>query len=414
MTGGDSAPDGAVPEVTSRIRFWARLGAAMVGANYPVTFVRQRLDRTASEYGLRCAIVVLPNHVQIVGPALPAGTPVTSVNVDSTLRFDQTFPLAELVADTVDGRVSAADGEEALDRIMVLRRPYPSWVTVAGYGVFSAGLALVMEPTAINLVAATLLGLLVGAMLIGGERVPALGPLVPVVSAVVVAVLCIGGAQYLDLDHVGLRALIPPLAVFLPGLAITVAVFELAAGDVIAGASRLVAGFMQLVQLAFGIFIASHMLGLEDTQLTSQSVNKLGPWAPWLGVAVFVVGIMLFLAPPVHFLPWLAVMAYTAYTAQYLGDLLLGSYTSGFFGALALTLSALLIARRRHSPPAVAMALPGFWLLVPGSLGLIGVAELFGADGDSALPATLISMIAIAFGVQAGAMIWQLVWRGSR
>lgn len=57
------------------------------------------------------------------------------------------------------------------------------------------------------------------------------------------------------------------------------------------------------------------------------------------------------------------------------------------------------------------MVVPGFWLLVPGSLGLIGVAELFGADGDSALPATLISMIAIAFGVQAGLVIWQLIRR---
>ena len=120
---------------------------------------------------------------------------------------------------------------------------------------------------------------------------------------------------------------------------------------------------------------------------------------------------MLFLAPPLAFLPWLAVLAYTAYVAQYLGDLLLGGYTSGFFGALALTVAALLIARRRDSPPAVAMVVPGFWLLVPGSLGLIGVAELFGADGDSALPATLISMIAIAFGVQAGLVIWQLVRR---
>ena len=49
--------------------------------------------------------------------------------------------------------------------------------------------------------------------------------------------------------------------------------------------------------------------------------------------------------------------------------------------------------------------------IAAGSLGLIGVAELFGADGDSALPATLISMIAIAFGVQAGLVLWQLVRR---
>ncbi|WP_425005368.1 threonine/serine ThrE exporter family protein [Mycolicibacterium sp. S3B2] len=398
-------------ETTDRTQFLARLGAAMAGASYPVTFVRQTLERVSAGYGQHNEVVALPNNVQVVGPTSREGTPVASASVGSALRFDQTFPLAQLVTRTVEGRVSPAEGQRDLNRIIARRRPYPAWVTVLGYGVFSAGLALVMEPTVLNLVAATVLGFMVGVMWTVSERVPVLAPVTPVLAAVLVAGLCIVGAQYLSLDHVGLRALIPPLAVFLPGLAITVSVIELAAGDVISGASRLVAGFMQLAQLAFGIFIASHMLGLDDAQLTSQAVNKLGPWAPWLGVGVFVVGIMLFLAPPLAFLPWLAVLAYTAYVAQYLGDLLLGGYTSGFFGALALTVAALMIARRRDSPPAVAMVVPGFWLLVPGSLGLIGVAELFGADGDSALPATLISIIAIAFGVQAGLVAWQLVRR---
>ena len=398
-------------EATDRIQFLARLGAAMASASYPVTFVRQTLERVSAGYGQHNEVVALPNNVQVVGPTFREGTPVASASVGSALRFDQTFPLAQLVTRTIEGRVSPADGRRDLNRIIARRRPYPAWVTVIGYGVFSAGLALVMEPTVLNLMAATVLGFMVGVMWTVTERVPAVAPVTPVLAAVLVAGLCIVGAQYLSLDHVGLRALIPPLAVFLPGLAITVSVIELAAGDVISGASRLVAGFMQLAQLTFGIFIASHMLGFDDAQLTSQAVNKLGPWAPWLGVGVFVVGIMLFLAPPLAFLPWLAVLAYTAYVAQYLGDLLLGGYTSGFFGALALTVAALLIARRRDSPPAVAMVVPGFWLLVPGSLGLIGVAELFGADGDSALPATLISMIAIAFGVQAGLVLWQLVRR---
>lgn len=242
----------------------------------------------------------MPNNVQVVGPTSREGTPVASASVGSALRFDQTFPLAQLVTRTVEGRVSPAEGQRDLNRIIARRRPYPAWVTVLGYGVFSA---LVTEPTVLNLVAATVLGFMVGVMWTVSERVAVLAPVTPVLAAVLVAGLCIVGAQYLSLDHVGLRALIPPLAVFLPGLAITVSVIELAAGEVISGASRLVAGFMQLAQLAFGIFIGSHMLGLDDTQLTSQALNKLGPWAPWLGVGVFVVGSMLFLAPPLAFLP---------------------------------------------------------------------------------------------------------------
>lgn len=74
-----------------------------------------------------------------------------------------------------------------------------------------------------------------------------------------------------------------------------------------------------------------------------------------------------------------------------------------------LTVSALAISRRRGAPPTITLILPGFWLLVPGSMGLIGVTELFGADGDSAFPATVISMISVALGLQAGLVLWQLL-----
>lgn len=401
-------------EGDQQIRFLARLGAAMCAANYPVTLVRQTLDRTAARFGVRNDGIALPNHVQVVGPDGSGGTAVHGARVDADLRFDQIFPLARLVSDALAGRVSAEQGENRLDAIGAATRRYPSWVTVLGYGIQSAGLSLVLEPTFLNVLAALALGAMVGGLLVAGQRVPILAQLVPAISAFAVASICIVAALRLDLDHVGLRALIPPLAVFLPGAAITLAVIELTSRDVIAGTSRLIAGFVQIIQLAFGILIATQLLGMREDQLSSEAVNHIGPWAPWLGVAVYSLGVLLFLAPPVSFLPWLLLITYTAFTAQYAGDLLLGSYASGFCGGLALTLVALAVSRRRGAPPAITMILPGFWLLVPGSMGLIGVTELFGADGDSALPATLISMISVAFGLQAGLVCWQIVRRGRR
>ncbi|TQK27741.1 threonine/serine exporter family protein [Arthrobacter sp. SLBN-53] len=397
-----------------QIRFLARLGAAMCAANYPVTLVRQTLDRTAARFGVRNDGIALPNHVQVVGPDGSGGTSVHGARVDADLRFDQIFPLARLVSDALAGRVSAEQGESRLDAIGATARRYPSWVTIIGYGIQSAGLSLVLEPTFLNVLAALALGAMVGGLLVAGQRVPILAQLVPAISAFAVASICIVAALRLDLDHVGLRALIPPLAVFLPGAAITLAVIELTSRDVIAGTSRLIAGFVQIIQLAFGILIASQLLGMREDQLSSEAVNHIGWWAPWLGVAVYSLGVLLFLAPPVSFLPWLLLITYTAFTAQYAGDLLLGSYASGFCGGLVLTLVALAVSRRRGAPPAITMILPGFWLLVPGSMGLIGVTELFGADGDSALPATLISMISVAFGLQAGLVCWQVIRRGRR
>ncbi|MGV0718518.1 threonine/serine exporter family protein [Mycolicibacterium sp. XJ662] len=397
--------------IGQRIGYVARLGAAMAASNYPVPMVRQVIERSSSSYGLDADFIALPNHVQVVGPATESGSVVKAAHIGRDLRFDQAFPLAALVSDTLHGRVDPIVGEARLDRIEALPPPYPSWVTVLGYGVWSAGLALVLEPTPLNVLVAGVLGVMVGLFWVAGQRVPELAYLVPVISAFAVTAICIVGARYLEFDHVGLRALIPPLAMFLPGAAITLAVIELTSRDVISGSSRLIAGFVQIVQLAFGIVIAAQVFGLDESQLSPEAINKIGPWAPWLGVMVYALGVLLFLAPPRSFLPWLVSISVIAYGAQFLGDLLFGSYASGFCGGLALSVAALAMSQLRQAPPAITMILPGFWLLVPGSMGLIGVAEVFGADGDDALPATLISMISVALGLQAGLVLWRVIRR---
>jgi len=395
------------------LRFVARLGAAMCAAQYPVTLVRQMLVRSATSYQEDTDFIVLPNHVQVVGSAGDAGSIVKAVHAERALRFDQMFPLTRLVSSALAGRTAPADGLAELDRLMTAPPPYRAWVRILGHGILSTGFALLLEPTALNVLLAMVLGLLVGSFWIVGQRFSSVSVLVPATSAFVVTTICILGAHQFALDHLGLRALIPPLAMFLPGSAITLSVIELTSRDVVSGSSRLIAGFIDLVQLAFGILIAVQLLGMQTHQLSALPLNKLGPWAPWLGVLVYAVGVMLFLAPPRSVFPWLLAIAYAGYLGQFLGDRALGSYASGFCGGVVLTLAALIVSRHPSAPSAITLILPGFWLLVPGSIGLIGITEMFGAEGDSALPATLISMISVAFGLQTGLALWSLI-RGLR
>ena len=55
--------------------------------------------------------------------------------------------------------------------------------------------------------------------------------------------------------------------------------------------------------------------------------------------------------------------------------------------------------------PAHASFLPGFWLLVPGSLGLIGLTRLAGGGGTQDLLATIGSIFAVALGVLCGTQL---------
>ncbi|HYZ69012.1 MAG TPA: threonine/serine exporter family protein, partial [Mycobacterium sp.] len=384
-------PDVAAP------RFVAALGAAMAAANYPVTMVRGVMEQTARAYGLDHEFLALPNYVQV---GSPSGEGVYIANPNFAVRYDQSFPLATLVARAPSGTVSPEEGMAELERIRNLDKRFPLWITILGYAVQSVGLALILQPTPWSLYGALILGLLVGGLNVIGRRVEAIGYMLPTICAFLVALIVF---RFENRWHVGtdsLRALAAPLATFLPGAAITLAVIELATHHVVSGASRLVAGFMQIAQLAFGILIAAQIAGIAETDLVTTQFNRLGPWAPFVGVLVYGIGIWLNFAPPTKFLPWMVLMLYIAYVGQWIGNAVLGSYASGFGGGLALILFALAISHRPSTPPTMSLLVPGFWLLVPGSLGFMGVTQLLGTHSTAVFTATLISMMSIAVGVQ--------------
>ena len=356
-------------------QFVAALGAAMAAANYPVTMVHRVMEQTARAYGLDHEFLALPNYVQ-VGSA--SGEGIYIANPDFNVRYDQSFPLATLVARAPSGTVSPEEGMAELDRIRNLDKRFPVWVTILGYAVQSVGLALILQPTPWSLYGAAILGLLVGGLSVIGRRIEAIGYMLPTVCAFLVAFIVF---TFENRWHVGtdsLRALAAPLATFLPGAAITLAVIELTTHHVVSGASRLVAGFMQIAQLAFGILIAAQIAGIADANLVTTQLNRLGPWAPILGVLVYGLGIWLNFAPPTKFLPWMVLMLYVAYAGQWVGNAVLGSYASGFGGGMALIIFALAISHRPNTPPTMSLVVPGFWLLVPGSLGFMGVTQLLG------------------------------------
>jgi uncharacterized membrane protein YjjP (DUF1212 family) len=385
-------------------QFVAALGAAMAGANYPVTIVRGVMEQTARAYGLDHEFLALPNYVQV---GSSSGEGIYIANPDFNVRYDQSFPLAKLVARAPSGKVSPEEGMAELERIRNLDKRFPVWVTVLGYAVQSVGLALILQPTPWSLYGAAVLGLLVGGLSVIGRRNQAIGYMLPTVCAFLVALIVF---TFNNRWHVGadsLRALAAPLATFLPGAAITLAVIELATNHVVSGASRLVAGFMQIAQLAFGILIAAQIAGIADANLVTTELNRLGPSAPFIGVLVYGLGIWLNFAPPTKFLPWMVVMLYLAYGGQWVGNAVLGSYASGFGGGLTLILFALAISHRPNTPPTMSLVVPGFWLLVPGSLGFMGITQLLGTHSTGVFTATLISMMSIAVGVQTGLLLWR-------
>jgi uncharacterized membrane protein YjjP (DUF1212 family) len=401
--------------------FVLELGRALSLAGGAVGEIQRRLARVAAVNGAPdVRVVALPTVLMIAFGPDGATTTEPVPHLTGRLRLDQIARLYDLLARAERGEVAPAEGRRRLAAIWTMTPRYGRTVTVLGYTVMTAGLCLILRPTPVDVAVAAGLGALVAllGLIVAGRPTPRV--LVPVAAATLVSALTFAAVDH-GLLEPGLRTLIPPLVTFLPGAALTTATVELASGEMVAGASRLVFGALQLTLLSFGVVAGADLVGLPRAEaLDDNYANVLGWWAPWLGVVLYGLAVTVHFSAPPGVLRWLLVVLLAAWVGQQAGRLVAGPAVSGFLGALVMTPVALAVARRPGGPPAQVTFLPAFWLLVPGSVGLIGLTEAVGDPslGLASLVQPLASIIAISLGVLCGASVHRVLagrpWRRRR
>lgn len=396
--------------------FVLEVGRALSLAGTAVSETQDRLVRIAAANGAPNArIVALPTVLLVaLGRARRATVEVIPQRTGA-LRLDQISALYEVVKRAERGEISPGTGLVELDTVQAMKPRFGAVTTIAGRVLMTVGLCLLLKPTVTDLAAATVFGLLIALLTLLGRGHRTLIALLPVIAAVIVSAATFVAINH-EIAHIGVPALIAPLVTFLPGAALTTATVELASGEMVAGSSRLVFGALQLLLLAFGIVAGAELVGIPGAgALRTSYLDPLGSWAPWLGVVVFGVATALYFSAPRGALRWLMLVLAVAWLGQLLGDRLIGATASGFCGALAMTPVALGVARLRTGPPSQVTFLPGFWLLVPGALGLVGVTGLISnltTAGFQSLVQPVASIVAIALGVLCGASIYHLAETG--
>ena len=395
----ESHDDGGV------LLFLATLGAALSAIGETVDAVETRLTVIARSYGMHEArFSAFPTFLLLTLGQGRAATIEPTTRLSPTPRLDQIAAVHQLAAEAERGAVAPAAGIERLEAIRRLENRFGDVSSVAGYPVLAVGLALILHPAARDVACAAVLGGLVGVLRRLGRGRGTVDALMPFLAATCVAAIVALAVRY-DVTDPGLRSMIAALVVFIPGVALTTAFLELTEGQMVAGSSRLVWGGTQLGLLAFGIVAGISIVGVPPERAFSSSDELLGSWAPWLGVLVFAIGVTIAHSAPPGAFPSLLVVLYAAWTGQFVGNVLFGAYASGFTGGLVMTFAAYLLARLPATMPVYAVFLPGFWLLVPGSLGLIGLTTVFAlpetASADDVL-AIIASIASVALGVLCG------------
>jgi uncharacterized membrane protein YjjP (DUF1212 family) len=227
-------------------QFLLYLASGLTAAGEAVNAIQERVLRVAAAYGAPGAIVsVLPTFVTVsLGPGERAAVEATG-QLRGLLRLDQTAALYDLLRRAERAEVPPDEGVRLVREIVAMRPRYGPVVTILGHVVLTVGICLVIQPSWGDLVLAAIFGALVAGLKLAGGRWTSLQLIMPVIAAFAVSSITFVLADQ-GWAHADLRAMIPPLVTFLPGAALTMSVVELSAGEMVTGASRLVAGTLHL------------------------------------------------------------------------------------------------------------------------------------------------------------------------
>ena len=77
--------------------------------------------------------------------------------------------------------------------------------------------------------------------------------------------------------------------------------------------------------LALGIVAGANLVGVPARSIGPSGAEPLGDLVPWVGVALFGTGVLVFYCARASSIGWIILVLYVAYSAQIIGGLVLGS-----------------------------------------------------------------------------------------
>lgn len=353
----------------------ANLGSLLIACGIPVDEVEDDVRRVGTRFGVADAqIVALPTSIAV---ALSRGESATVERVGPSLRLEQiasvTLARHQLLTDEVpwhDVRARLGAVRDAPSRM-------PTWIRDLSWVVIAVGITLLMQPGWMNLAAAGCAALLVVGVVRLSRRSRAVASLLPALAAFVACVLVLLVAEAGWLDGGALRTVFPAIAILLPGGLLLIGVSELVAAQMVAGTARLGFALVQLAMAACGILVAVQLLQPDPALLANVRIDQLGFIGPILGVLLVGAGIVITEAVDLRMLPWIWLLLATTVAAQILGQWWApGTGLGTFLGAAAATLGSRVVAGIRPRLSRLVLFLPCFWVLVPGSLGLLTVSQV--------------------------------------
>jgi len=354
-------------------KFIIRLGKALHKFGSPAYRLEAHLQNVATELKLHGSFVISPTSLTFVLSEDDEHQEYTHVvrvkpgdiDLGSLARAD------ELVDELSSGQRTLKEAIERLDEIANKPSPYGLFLTFLAFGASSGAFAMLMRTSWNDVLWSTLLGFVVFGFVIWSERSRRVTDMLEPISAITTAILASAIAQFDPGINIPLVVLSSIIA-FIPGLALTVGLAELAARNLISGTARVMDAIMCLFKLYFGGFLGMALGNLFWGKVDFVPPVAIPEWTAWLAVTILSISLVILFKARKKDAPWGIISGYVAFGASILGSIYLGGALGAFAGAFALGVYSNLFSRIMKLPASI-VRLQGLVVLVPGSKVYIGL-----------------------------------------
>jgi uncharacterized membrane protein YjjP (DUF1212 family) len=391
----------------SSVEFLLKFARAGHRAGYPTADLEERVLGLADALGLPgTQISATPTLVEVTVGSLveqrnfSIRVNPTGVSLDAIARLD------DLVQGVLDRRFTSEQALERLAEIEAHPLVRPWFVLVAAYGLAGAAVAPVLGGGWRDVIAGGGVGMLVGVIAVVGRRASRAEPIIAPFAAV--------GASFGAglLLWIGLKAspdvvTLAALVTFLPGMALTIGVRELATQHLQSGVANTANALVQLLGLVFGVAVgrsvAANWFGIPRQPVPPTALSGTHVLAAVAAGLAFTVT----LRAQSRAAPVMCSATVLAILANAVGKDLFGAPAGVFIAALTIGVCGGLAAAllRRSS---LVFIVPGVLILVPGSAGFRSILQLLGGQTISGINAgfnTFVTAMSIAYGLMVSTLL---------
>ena len=390
-------------EFRIKTRFVVRLGRALHQCGTTSQRIERHLTNVTRMLGLNGNFLITPTtftsafwvddeldqfiHIERVEPA--------------ENNFGRLWEIDRLVEGIADKRISFSDGVEQLEQIITAPWNYSHVANAFSWALIGGSFAALLSANPQDCITGALLALVLYVIDRLGLRhanwKPVVTILAPFVSGVLACAVAASGIS-INVPFVILSSII----IFIPGLALTVALTEISARHLISGSSRLVDAMMLLLKLFFGALggmaVGKFMFGADATGVLW--LPLLPDWRIWPAIAGLSLGLGIAFNIPQRKMLWGLLSGAIAFISARTGEGWFGMYAGMFMGALTVGLFSNLYSRVTRGPGSILM-MQGIVLLVPGSRTYMilnhwvsGETILPGASGANQAMMVFIALVA--------------------